>query len=351
MLFVGLVEFANILALFRVAVQTDYYQVPPMNLSTQGPLGINTDWVGALAGGSIVFFGQMKPQLWFTADQSTICSPWMLGCFLGDDGSTRLVAAVGGMSLIIQQIKLNIIMRVLLVRHGQSTNNELRAQLQSLYEHNRTEDPDLSERGVRESLELGRTFKSLGIKLDGIMTTAFLRSVKSAHFIREGYQGAEAGAGEGVEVRLFNKMHEKGGCYMAGQPKPGMSKQKTLEIMPDLVIDEKETIDDEGWWKAEKVETTLQCIERVKEVIKEFKELYRDPTQDNKNKTFLAVTHGAFLNTLACVFTNNIASADQDFFIPENNSVTILDIEEVQQNHKQFVDCKLTAFNLKIKSP
>ncbi len=79
--------------------------------------------------------------------------------------------------------------------------------------------------------------------------------------------------------------------------------------------------------------------------------MYKANRDEMKGKTLLAITHGAFLNTLACVFTNNIGNAEQDFFIPENSSVTILDIEEVKQNHKEFVDCKLTAFNLKLKSP
>ena len=78
-------------------------------------------------------------------------------------------------------------MRVLLVRHGQSTNNELRSQSQQLYELNRVEDPDLSAKGIKESIEFGRTFKQLGIKIDGILTSALLRALKSAHYIREGY--------------------------------------------------------------------------------------------------------------------------------------------------------------------
>jgi broad specificity phosphatase PhoE len=73
-------------------------------------------------------------------------------------------------------------MRVLLVRHGQSTNNELRSQSQALYVMNRTEDPDLSGKGIRESIELGRTLSELGVKIDGILTSAFLRSLRTAHF-------------------------------------------------------------------------------------------------------------------------------------------------------------------------
>ena len=62
------------------------------------------------------------------------------------------------------------------------------------------------------------------------------------------------------------------------------------------------------------------------------------------------MTHGTFLNTLACVFTNNIAQAPTAFFIPENSSVSILDFSDVKlDDGREFVDCKLTAFNLKLR--
>ncbi len=71
-------------------------------------------------------------------------------------------------------------MRILLVRHGQSMNNELREQSEMLYEHKRTEDADITQKGERESRELGETFKHLGIQVDGIFTSAFRRAIKTA---------------------------------------------------------------------------------------------------------------------------------------------------------------------------
>lgn len=99
----------------------------------------------------------------------------------------------------------------------------MRAQSQTLYEHSRTDDPDLSEKGVRETLEQGRIFKELGIKIDGIFTSAFVRALKSAHYFREGYniEGVEK---EHIEIKLMLKLHEKGGCQIMGKPKPGISK-------------------------------------------------------------------------------------------------------------------------------
>lgn len=97
-----------------------------------------------------------------------------------------------------------------------------------------------------------------------------------------------------------------------------------------MKIAETEFIDDAGWNKREIIEDTKQCAERAKDLIREFKDYFRENRETVKGKTFIGITHGAFLNTLACVFTNNLDNASLDFFIPENNSVTILDFDDVK---------------------
>lgn len=85
-------------------------------------------------------------------------------------------------------------------------------------------------------------------------------------------------------------------------------------------------------------------------MIKDFKEMYRSDREKFAGKTFIAISHGSLLSTLACVFTNNLANASLECFIPENNSLSILDFADVKEGQKDFVDCKLTGFNLKLKS-
>ena len=65
-------------------------------------------------------------------------------------------------------------MRVIFMRHGESKNNELRIQDEELYQNQRTYDPELSEKGTLESLNTGKTFKDLRIKIDEIRTSAFI---------------------------------------------------------------------------------------------------------------------------------------------------------------------------------
>lgn len=43
---------------------------------------------------------------------------------------------------------------------------------------------------------------------------------------------------DAIKIELKVKLHEKGGCYLAGKARPGMSKAKVLELLPEIVIGE-----------------------------------------------------------------------------------------------------------------
>jgi len=54
--------------------------------------------------------------------------------------------------------------RIFFIRHGQSINNVLESENPSTYFHTRQKDPDLSELGVRQCLELKDRIRSLNIE-------------------------------------------------------------------------------------------------------------------------------------------------------------------------------------------
>jgi broad specificity phosphatase PhoE len=64
-------------------------------------------------------------------------------------------------------------MKVLLIRHGQSLNNEMRSQSEVLYESSRTEDSDISDKGLKDSVNIGLRLKEMGVQIDGVYTSAF----------------------------------------------------------------------------------------------------------------------------------------------------------------------------------
>ncbi len=68
-------------------------------------------------------------------------------------------------------------MRIIFIRHGQSLNNELREQSEELYRLHRAADPVMSAKGERETKEVALAFTKLGIKVDGIYTSALIRAM------------------------------------------------------------------------------------------------------------------------------------------------------------------------------
>ena len=90
-----------------------------------------------------------------------------------------------------------------------------------------------------------------------------------------------------------------------------------------------------------------ECMERAKEVVKIFKQL---AISSLKDKTVLAVSHGAFLACLYCLITQQ---THDETYIPHNNSLMIIDFEEVPLIHSngsehKVVNPKLRAFNLQV---
>ena len=102
------------------------------------------------------------------------------------------------------------------MRHGESLNNQMRGSSEDFYRESRTEDPGLSDKGVAETREVAMTLKELGIELDGVMTSAFRRGLESAKVVQEVYTS--------TPIVLKVKLHKRGGCYLEGKPRPGMTR-------------------------------------------------------------------------------------------------------------------------------
>ena len=71
----------------------------------------------------------------------------------------------------------------------------------------------------------------MNIAIDRIFCSGFKRALQSAALIKTGYQLP-------VEIELNQKLHEKGGCRIGGECRPGLSKAQAMEIIPELVINE-----------------------------------------------------------------------------------------------------------------
>ena len=140
------------------------------------------------------------------------------------------------------------------------------------------------------------------------------------------------------------KAHECKGVYMQGKNYPGLSREEVLEIVPELVIDGDQPINDKGWYLQEHLETHEEMLLRVKEVVRLLKEQHRQ-TPDN---TLLLISHCGFLEYLFALLTNQQPLLQSNDFSACNNSVTIVDLLNVSTQKSEFVEARLAAYNLQL---
>lgn len=101
-----------------------------------------------------------------------------------------------------------------------------------------------------------------------------------------------------------------------------MTRTQVRELAPKIQITDDCLIsDDQGWFRLEQAETMPECMERAKEVVKQFKHMASNAHQ---GKTILAVSHSDFLAALYCLITQQ---THNEVFCPHNNSLMVIDFE------------------------
>lgn len=147
-------------------------------------------------------------------------------------------------------------MQLYFIRHAQSANNALYDATGS--SQGRSEDPPLSEKGLRQAELLGqflavepsgtpshgRDAKNLdGFHITHLYCSLMLRSIQTATKISEAID---------LPARAWIDLHEEGGIYLddeeTGEPigMPGKTRTWLAEHYPRLVLPE--TLGDIGWW-------------------------------------------------------------------------------------------------------
>ena len=79
-----------------------------------------------------------------------------------------------------------------------------------------------------------------------------------------------------------------------------MNSEEALEIFPEMTISEeiKQSMEG-GWWGSKPKETLEECIERAKQLIKDFRTL----SETNKNATIFLTSHGDFIHVFICLLS------------------------------------------------
>ena len=71
------------------------------------------------------------------------------------------------------------------MRHGESQNNVLRKISPQLWETNRSNEPELSDRGIDDCRATGARLSDLGFTFDLMLTSAHKRAVLSLKNVRD----------------------------------------------------------------------------------------------------------------------------------------------------------------------
>ena len=123
-------------------------------------------------------------------------------------------------------------MELILVRHGQSTNNADPG--------NRVPDPDLTDLGYRQAAAVAPLVAELG-PFDALYSSPFIRTLRTAIPISSALA---------LPIRVAVELHEWGGMVdeLPDGPVslPGLTRDEMLEVVPGAMLPA--GVNDRGWW-------------------------------------------------------------------------------------------------------
>ncbi len=143
-------------------------------------------------------------------------------------------------------------MELFLIRHGESSNNALESRLGEAYPRQRSQDPELTEKGEQQAA-CTAAFLARGGHLypaereairpfvDQLYCSPMIRALHTAQFI---------GRVLGLRPEVWPEIHEVGGIYLdQGDEKvgfPGQTRSQILQRFPEAALPPQ--INEAGWW-------------------------------------------------------------------------------------------------------
>ena len=217
-------------------------------------------------------------------------------------------------------------MRLYLVRHGQSYNNELYERTKA--SAGRMIDPHLTDIGVQQAQLVARhlatqeDMPSLSAEPFGIThiyCSAMLRALQTAQPISDTL---------GLTPEVWVDVHESGGMFELQTDDngrevaigaPGLTRQEIVKQFANFVVPD--AITDEGWWNSARgMETIPDFLARAVRVALRLRA--RADTEDR----IVIVAHGGFIDALLKALLNQIPTHPNDlFYMHYNTSITRID--------------------------
>lgn len=217
-------------------------------------------------------------------------------------------------------------MRILFIRHAQSTNNLLWDQTGS--SNGRSSDPTLTELGIKQAQALCEYFTRYLVRYDEseipkskniyLYSSLMWRSLQTAQPLAEKY---------GLPLLGLRDLHEVGGVYLRDPETelniglPGKKPSELKLAYPHLEFVQK--VDEEGWYN-EPYESDEQAHARAQRLVKWLmdKHLYTD-------HVVVLVSHGAFFNYFMTKLLR-INAPYYGWFVMNNTGVSAIEVENDQ---------------------
>lgn len=177
-------------------------------------------------------------------------------------------------------------MELLLIRHGQSTNN---ANQGDRSQHR--PDPPLTDLGQQQAERAAAYLLEHEQPFDRLYTSPMLRCLQTTQPIARAL---------GLKAHVWVDLHETGGIrsYQGDVMVniQSMSRSEMADLFPDYLLPDEVT--EQGWWhrEAERLETMQATYERARGVAQEFTRIALRTPPDQPSQRLLVVSHGAFLD-------------------------------------------------------
>ncbi|MBX3011540.1 MAG: histidine phosphatase family protein [Caldilineaceae bacterium] len=220
-------------------------------------------------------------------------------------------------------------MKLFLIRHAQSTNNELaeRVKLEE-YMDQRSPEPPLTEAGHRQAQLVAEHLASTtypesaqeagngqqGYGFSRLYCSPMLRTLQTTRPISQAL---------GVQPQVWIDIHEHGGIFH-GDPQKGpvtqcygLTRQEIVDLYPDYQLPE--GIAEKGWWPGG-YEEMEGCYERAQRVAVQLREWGATLPDDR----IALVAHGTFIDALLKAILGQ-DFAGQLYYSHYNTAITRLD--------------------------
>lgn len=223
-------------------------------------------------------------------------------------------------------------MDVIVIRHGQSTNNALMEN-----QHLRVQDPALTDMGKKQAERVADYLANCpdleqlvrtpvnSPERDSVPTYPITHLYCSPmhRTLQTAYPIAQA---LGLKPEIWVEIHEHGGLFLEENGKdtghPGLTRSQILADFPDYQVPE--TITDEGWWKPANGRESLElCTARALSVTRMLKT--RAAREESKHDRIALVTHGMFMDQLIKALLS-LLPGDRQYFFHYNTAITRFEI-------------------------